>query len=179
MVTSELQRRDCYNRVRAKTAASATPHIKTNRLKALAVTSAQPSDLFPGLPTIATSGVPGYEAVLMLGMFAPAKTPVPLTMRLNQEIARALAQADVRGEVFELGRRSRRRYARILRSYDESGNGAYGQSNQGCWHPRRIDKPLHCARGAVRFCERVYEAPRRIGVTDDVHFRNPQIPQRL
>ncbi|MBI3069132.1 MAG: tripartite tricarboxylate transporter substrate binding protein, partial [Betaproteobacteria bacterium] len=70
------------------TTASAMPHVKSDRLRALAVTSAEPSALAPGLPTVAASGVPGYEAVAMTGIWAPAKTPGAIIARLNQEIVR-------------------------------------------------------------------------------------------
>ena len=65
-------------------------------MKALAVTSPQPSALFPGLPTVAASGVPGYQSVAMFGIFAPAKTPDAVISRLNQEIVRQLALAEVK-----------------------------------------------------------------------------------
>ena len=72
------------------------PHVKAGRLKALAVTSPQPFALFPGLPTVAASGVPGYQSVAMFGIFAPAKTPDAVISRLNQEIVRQLALAEVK-----------------------------------------------------------------------------------
>ena len=75
---------------------SVTPHIKSGRLNALGVTSAQPSVLFPGVPSIAASGVPDYDYTAAYGVFAPAKTPDALVRRLNQEIVRVLAGADVR-----------------------------------------------------------------------------------
>ncbi len=75
---------------------SVAPHMKSGRLRALAVTSAQPSDLAPGLPTVAASGLPGFEAVSNAGMLAPAKTPRPIIDRLNQEIVRALAKNEVK-----------------------------------------------------------------------------------
>lgn len=71
-------------------------HVQSGRLRALAVGSAKPSALAPGLPTMAASGVPGYEAVAMYAIFAPAKTPAPLIKRLNQEITRVLATPDVK-----------------------------------------------------------------------------------
>ena len=77
------------------------PHIKSGRLRALAVTSAQPSALAPGLPTVAASGLPGYESVSMMGMFAPAKTPATIINRLNQEIVRVLNRARCEREVFQ------------------------------------------------------------------------------
>lgn len=84
-------------------AASVTPHIKSGRLRALAVTSAQPSVLLPELPTVAAAGLPGYEATSIQGIFAPAKTPAPLINRLNQEIVRVLNQADVKEKFFNAG----------------------------------------------------------------------------
>ena len=56
-------------------AAGVTQHVRSGRLRAIAVSSAEPSPLAPGVPTVASSGVPGYESVSILGFFAPAKTP--------------------------------------------------------------------------------------------------------
>ncbi len=85
------------------TAPSAAPHVKTGRLRALAMTTAHPSAAFPELPTIATAGLPGYEAVQVSGMFAPAKTPAAIINRLNQEIVRALNQANVKEKLSSTG----------------------------------------------------------------------------
>ena len=76
--------------------AAAGPHIKTGRLRGLAITSAQPSVLAPGLPTAASSGLPGYQAAAIYGVFAPAGTPATLVNQLNQEIVKALSRPDVR-----------------------------------------------------------------------------------
>jgi tripartite-type tricarboxylate transporter receptor subunit TctC len=84
-------------------AGTVLPHIKSGRLRALAITNPQPSVLVPGLPTIAASGVPGYEAVSMLAVFAPAKTPAPIIKRLNQEIVAFLNQPDVKQKFFDTG----------------------------------------------------------------------------
>ena len=89
--------------VRFGTGAPVAPHIKSGRLKALAVTSAQPSALFPGVPTVTASGLPGYVMVTILGMLAPAKTPVAIINRLNQEIVRVLNSADVKEKFFGVG----------------------------------------------------------------------------
>jgi tripartite-type tricarboxylate transporter receptor subunit TctC len=70
-------------------ASSAVPYVKAGRLRALAVTSLEPSALAPGLPPVAAT-LSGYEAVSMTGMFAPAKTPAPIIKRLNDEISRYL-----------------------------------------------------------------------------------------
>jgi tripartite-type tricarboxylate transporter receptor subunit TctC len=78
-------------------------HVRSGRLRALAVTSAEPSALLPELPTVAASGVPGYEAIQILAVFAPARTPAPLIGRLNQEIARAVNRADVKEKFLSSG----------------------------------------------------------------------------
>ena len=77
--------------------------VKAGRLRALAVTSAQPSALLPDLPTVAASGVPGYEAIQILGVFAPAKTPAPLVSRLHREIVQALAHAGLKQKFLNSG----------------------------------------------------------------------------
>lgn len=82
---------------------AAAPHVKSGRLRALAVTSAQPSPLAPGLPTVAGTGLPGYESVSTYGMFVPSKTPEAIVARLNQEIVRVLIRADIREKFFNAG----------------------------------------------------------------------------
>jgi len=84
-------------------AASAGPFMKSGKLRALAVTSAQPSALAPGLPTLAASGLPGYESKAILGLFAPARTPAPIIDQLNLEVGRALNNADVKQRLFDSG----------------------------------------------------------------------------
>ena len=84
------------------TAGAVTPHIKAGRVKALAVTSAEPSALFPGLPTVAAS-LPGYESISIYGVFAPAGTPSPIIGRLNVEIVRFLNRAEVKEKFFNAG----------------------------------------------------------------------------
>ena len=85
------------------TAGSATPYIKGGRLRALAVTSAEPSALVPDLPTVAAAGLPGYESVAMTGMFAPAKTPDAIVRRLNQEINVVLKKPEIRERFLSQG----------------------------------------------------------------------------
>jgi tripartite-type tricarboxylate transporter receptor subunit TctC len=74
---------------------SSAAFIKEGRLRALAVTSAHRSKLFPQLPTIAEAGVPGYESHAWYGFVVPAKTPQPVVSRLNQELTRILHAPDV------------------------------------------------------------------------------------
>ena len=82
---------------------SAATHIKSGKLRALAVTSAKPSALIPDLPTVAASGVPGYESVQYNGIFATGKTPAAIINRLNQEIVRVLNRGDVKEKFAILG----------------------------------------------------------------------------
>ena len=72
------------------------PHGKSGRLRILAATSAEPTVLAPGLPTVAASGVPGYEMVSMTCIFAPAKTPAAILNRVNQEVVRFLNRPEVK-----------------------------------------------------------------------------------
>jgi tripartite-type tricarboxylate transporter receptor subunit TctC len=83
-------------------AATVTPHIKSGKLRALAITTAEPSPQYPALPTIATA-LPGYEAVAPYGIFAPAKTPMTIIKRLNQEIVRIISAADVKEKFLSVG----------------------------------------------------------------------------
>jgi tripartite-type tricarboxylate transporter receptor subunit TctC len=73
----------------------AYPHAKSGKLRALGVTTAQPTELMPGLPTIAET-LPGYESVSNAGIFAPAKTPRAIVDRLNQEIGRVLFRPEIK-----------------------------------------------------------------------------------
>lgn len=77
-------------------AGSVMPYIKAGRLRGLAVTSLNVSVLAPELPTVAATGLPGYESVSVYGLFAPAKTPAAIIGRLHQDTARALQTAEVR-----------------------------------------------------------------------------------
>ena len=79
------------------------PHVKSGKLRALAVTTAQPSPLTPGLPTVASSGLPGYESVGRTGIWAPSKTPDAIINRLNREIVRALNQTEIKDKVLTAG----------------------------------------------------------------------------
>ena len=80
----------------------AEPQRRAGKIKGLAVTSAQASALFPGLPPVAAS-LPGYESVSVLAVFAPVKTPAKIISRLNEEIVRALGKTDVKEKFFNTG----------------------------------------------------------------------------
>jgi len=71
------------------------PHVKSGRLRALAVTNAKRSQLLPGLPTVAESGLPGYESEGWHGLCGPARLPPAIADVLYREIAAALRIPDV------------------------------------------------------------------------------------
>ena len=71
-------------------------HVKDGRLKALGVTSAQPSPLIPGVPTLASQGLRDYELDTIGFIMAPAKTPLPLVKRLNQHVVQIMSERDVK-----------------------------------------------------------------------------------
>ena len=89
--------------IRIGSGAAVMPQVKAGRLRALAVTSLQPSVLFPGLPTVAASGLPGYEATSFLSVIAPAKTPPAIINRLYQEIVRVINRPDVKEKFLDSG----------------------------------------------------------------------------
>ena len=71
-------------------------HIKAGKLRALAVTGARRSPQLPDVPTLAESGVPGYEAYVWMGLMAPKGTPAPIVEKLQREVRRALATDEVK-----------------------------------------------------------------------------------
>jgi tripartite-type tricarboxylate transporter receptor subunit TctC len=82
---------------------SVEPHVKSGKLRALAVATLQPSALYPALPTAHASGLPGYEAVSVTAVFAPARTPAAVINRLNQEMVRHLTRNDIREKFLATG----------------------------------------------------------------------------
>ena len=79
------------------------PLIKAGKIRALAVTSPKPSALFPDLPTVADSGLPGYQSGSQTAIFAPAKTPAARINRLNREIAHFLLTPDAKVQMANQG----------------------------------------------------------------------------
>ncbi|MFO1199664.1 MAG: tripartite tricarboxylate transporter substrate binding protein [Burkholderiaceae bacterium] len=74
------------------------PQVRAGKVRALATSGRARSPVMPEVPTVAEAGVPGYEAVIWLGIMAPAKTPPAIVAKLNAEIARVVSRADVRQE---------------------------------------------------------------------------------
>ncbi|HEV8111102.1 MAG TPA: tripartite tricarboxylate transporter substrate binding protein [Burkholderiales bacterium] len=78
-------------------------HARAGKLKALATTGARRTETLPELPTVAESGLPGYEAFGWFGVLAPAATPRPIVERLSADANRVLADPDVRSRMIALG----------------------------------------------------------------------------
>ena len=74
------------------------PHVRTGRLRALAVTTTSRLPSLPELPTVAESGLEGYETITWFGFVAPARTPQSVVARLNAEIVKVLALPEVRSQ---------------------------------------------------------------------------------
>ena len=82
---------------------AAIGHIRNGKIRAIAVTSANRDRQLPDVPTIAESGLPGYEIVAWFGMVAPAKTPADIIGRLHAEIVRTLKDPGVQERIGKLG----------------------------------------------------------------------------
>ena len=106
------------------------PHVKSGKLRVLAVLSEKRSPIFPEAPTIAESGFPGFEASVWYGLVGPAGMPAAVVARLHQEIQRAIATPDVRERLAAAGgdvapgtsamfadllRREQQRYEKLIR----------------------------------------------------------------
>jgi tripartite-type tricarboxylate transporter receptor subunit TctC len=81
---------------------SSLPHLKAGTLRALAVTTAQPSAALPGVPTVSET-VPGYEASAFFGMAVPKGTPAEIIEKLNKEINAGLQDEKVKARLADLG----------------------------------------------------------------------------
>ena len=78
-------------------------HIKAGRVRVLGVASAKRSPQLPDVPTISEAGVPGFEAVNWFGMFAPAKTPKPIIIRLNEAVVKVVRSPGIQSQFAALG----------------------------------------------------------------------------
>ncbi len=84
-------------------AGAAAPHISAGRLRALAVTSPERSQLMPDLPTVASSGLPGYQIQSVYDMLGPARMPAAVVARLNTETVKVLNSPEVRDRFLKAG----------------------------------------------------------------------------
>ena len=99
---------------------SAMPHVKNGKLKAIAVTSAARSPAAPDVPTVAESGLPGYEAIAWNGLLVPAGTPADVAGKLNAELKKALDAPDVKdrfsAQGFSAAWNTREAFAKFIQS---------------------------------------------------------------
>ena len=79
------------------------PHVKSGKLRALAVTTAKPTNLAPGVPTVSASGLPGYLLETTTVKVAPAGTPAPIVNFLSRQIVRALNEPAIKERFFNSG----------------------------------------------------------------------------
>lgn len=84
-------------------ALSMSPHIRAERLRALAVTTPRRAASLPDIPTMSEAGLPGYSMTLWIALFAPAGTPPTVVARLNKELNRALRLPEVREQMAQQG----------------------------------------------------------------------------
>jgi tripartite-type tricarboxylate transporter receptor subunit TctC len=79
------------------------PHVRSGKLRVLAVMTPARSGIFPDIPTVAESGFPGFEAAVWYGVIGPAGLPAPIVTRLHADIQRALASEDVKSRLTTSG----------------------------------------------------------------------------
>lgn len=84
-------------------AIGAIPHVKTGKLRALAIGDSRRSEILPDIPTIAESGLPGYQAANRTGMFGPAKLPRMIIDKVNKDVVRIVQQPDFKAKMNQMG----------------------------------------------------------------------------
>jgi len=98
----------------------ALPQLKGGKVKAMGITSARRATALPDLPTLAESGVPGFEATASVGLLAPAGTPRALVLRLNQDVHRVVNETAMREQLqlrgLELALSTPEEYAGLIRN---------------------------------------------------------------
>jgi tripartite-type tricarboxylate transporter receptor subunit TctC len=82
---------------------TAQPHIKAGKVKALAISSPKRSPLVPDVPTVAESGLPGFQSVTWFGLLGPASTPRAVVERVNAEINKALLLPEIQARFTQMG----------------------------------------------------------------------------
>jgi tripartite-type tricarboxylate transporter receptor subunit TctC len=107
--------------------AQALPHVRAGRVRALAVTGGKRSAIAPELPTMIEAGVPGYEHLLWNAVLVPAATPREVIRRLDTELAKVVASADLRERFASLGVEPAGRNAGQMAAYLKIEIGKYGK----------------------------------------------------
>ena len=102
------------------TISAALPHVRSGRLRALAVTSAQRWRTVPDLPTVAESALPGFESVLWYGILGPARLPAAIVAKINTEATGIMQRADVRERLDAAGMEPMKMQPREFAAYIKS-----------------------------------------------------------
>lgn len=112
---------------------SSAPYLKSGKFRALGLAAARRSPAFPDIPTIAEAGLPGFESLSWYGLWAPAGTPREVTARVQAEVARAFAMADMKEtwlrQGAEPGGESSEQFARHVRAEVEKWGEAVRANN--------------------------------------------------
>jgi tripartite-type tricarboxylate transporter receptor subunit TctC len=82
---------------------TAQPNVKAGKVKALAISSPKRSSLVPDIPTVAESGLPGFQSVVWFGLLGPASTPKAVVDRMNGEMNKALLLPEVQARFVQMG----------------------------------------------------------------------------
>jgi tripartite-type tricarboxylate transporter receptor subunit TctC len=106
---------------------SAIPHLSGGKIRALGVGNPQPSALFPGLPTIAQSGLPGYEAYSWSGLMAPAGTPARIVRRVNADMVEVLSDANTAKTMLAAGAEPKPGTPQAFQSFVQSEIDKWGK----------------------------------------------------
>jgi tripartite-type tricarboxylate transporter receptor subunit TctC len=104
------------------------PQITAGKIRGIAISTAQRSELAPNIPTLAESGMPGFELTAWNAMFAPARTPPEIVSRLHAEIAKALMQAEMRERLLRLGFEPGKGTPESLAAFVQSESARWGAS---------------------------------------------------
>ena len=106
---------------------TALPFAKVGRLRPLAASTAKRSAMMPDLPTISESGLKGFESSTTFAAFAPAGTPREIVAKLNKELIRALAAADVKEKLFNQGIETVGSSAEEFVAYNKAESAKWGK----------------------------------------------------
>ena len=112
----------------------AAPHVAAGKLRSLGITSPKRSGAFPDMPTIAESGLPGYEFVTWHGLLAPRSLPAALVSRVGERVRRVMAAPDFVKVFQQNGAGHHRKFARRVRVLPEIRVGEVGQGHPGTRH---------------------------------------------
>lgn len=102
------------------------PHIRSGKLRAIAVSSLQRATSAPEIPTVAESGLPGFEALTWFGLYAPAGTPQDIVSRLEKGVKQALTDPELRARMAEQGATLEGRDSAAFRQYMQAESVKWG-----------------------------------------------------